>query len=54
MHREPRFTEGGRETIEQCIELAQEEGLVELAGWIFSHAVGAAIAREAVRGRGYV
>ena len=24
------FTEGGRETIEQCIDLAQEEGLVEI------------------------
>ena len=49
-----RFTEGGRQTIEQCIELAQEEGLVESAGWIFAHAVGAAIRTEAIRGRGYV
>ncbi len=39
-----RFTNGGRETIDQCIELAQEKGLVELAGWIFSNAIGAAIA----------
>ncbi len=38
-----RFAEGGRETIEQCIELAREEGFVELAGWIYSHACGAAI-----------
>ena len=38
-----RFREGGRETLEQCIELAQEEGLVELAGWMFSHAIGAAV-----------
>jgi DNA-binding CsgD family transcriptional regulator len=38
------FTQGGRQTIEQCIELAQESGFVELAGWIFSHAVGAAVA----------
>jgi DNA-binding CsgD family transcriptional regulator len=40
------FADGGRETIEQCIELAQEEGLVELAGWIYSHVVGAAIANR--------
>jgi DNA-binding CsgD family transcriptional regulator len=39
-----RFTEGGRETIDQCIELAQELGLVELVGWIFSNAIGTAIA----------
>jgi DNA-binding CsgD family transcriptional regulator/tetratricopeptide (TPR) repeat protein len=38
-----RFAEGGRETIEQCLELAQENGFVELAGWIFSHAIAAAI-----------
>jgi hypothetical protein len=38
-----RFAEGGRETIEQCIELAQEYGLVELTGWIYSHAIAAAL-----------
>jgi DNA-binding CsgD family transcriptional regulator len=38
-----RFTQGGRETLEQCIELAKEEGLVEAVGWIYSHAVGAAL-----------
>jgi len=38
-----RFAEGGRETIEQCLELAQEVGLVELTGWIFSHAIAAAL-----------
>jgi DNA-binding CsgD family transcriptional regulator len=38
-----RFAEGGRETIEQCIELAEETAHVELAGWIYSHAVRAAI-----------
>jgi DNA-binding CsgD family transcriptional regulator/tetratricopeptide (TPR) repeat protein len=37
------FAEGGRETIEQCIELAREDGLVELTGWIFSHASAAAL-----------
>jgi DNA-binding CsgD family transcriptional regulator/tetratricopeptide (TPR) repeat protein len=43
-----RFMEGGRETIEQCIELAREAGLDELAGWIYSHAV-----REAIAARQY-
>jgi DNA-binding CsgD family transcriptional regulator/tetratricopeptide (TPR) repeat protein len=38
-----RFAAGGRETIEQCIELAQEDGPVELTGWIFSHAIAAAL-----------
>jgi len=38
-----RFAEGGHETIEQCIALAQEEGLVDLTGWIFSHANAAAL-----------
>lgn len=38
-----RFAEGGRETIEDCLELAREEGYVDLAGWIFSHASAAAL-----------
>jgi DNA-binding CsgD family transcriptional regulator/tetratricopeptide (TPR) repeat protein len=38
-----RFTEGGRETIEQCIDLAQQTAHDELVGWIFAHAIRAAI-----------
>ena len=41
---EIRFTEGGRQTIEQCVELAREAGLDELEGWIYSHSVRQAIA----------
>jgi DNA-binding CsgD family transcriptional regulator len=37
------FAQGGRETIEQCIDLARQRDFVELAGWIYSHAVGAAV-----------
>jgi DNA-binding CsgD family transcriptional regulator len=38
-----RFTEGGRETIQQCIDLGNERGNDELVGWLFSHAIRAAI-----------
>jgi DNA-binding CsgD family transcriptional regulator/tetratricopeptide (TPR) repeat protein len=38
------FTGGGRETIEQCLDLARENDLVELTGWMFSHAIAAALA----------
>jgi DNA-binding CsgD family transcriptional regulator len=38
-----RFADGGRETLEQCIELARDAGFDELVGWIFSNAVGSAI-----------
>ena len=39
---------GGGETLEQRIELAQAEGGVVTAGWIFSHrGIGAAVACQA-------
>jgi DNA-binding CsgD family transcriptional regulator/tetratricopeptide (TPR) repeat protein len=38
-----RFADGGRQTIEQCIELAEEKGFTELAGWMFSIGIGAAV-----------
>jgi DNA-binding CsgD family transcriptional regulator/tetratricopeptide (TPR) repeat protein len=43
-----RFMEGGRETIQQCIDLAKERGDDELVGWIYSHAI-----RTAIRARQY-
>jgi DNA-binding CsgD family transcriptional regulator len=39
-----RFTDGGRETLEQCIGLAVEEDRFELVGWAYPHAISAAIA----------
>src|SRR5262249_6109886 len=43
-----RFTEGGGETIQQCIDLANERRNDELVGWIYSHAI-----RMAIRARQY-